>query len=91
MNEETLETIEQCGLVALPVDETCAIAQITEREFAASKQAKERYRIGRLRGKFELRQTIRKAATSGDAQAIKTLAEYFETADASEFVSGLNL
>ena len=91
MTNEILDVIEQCGLLALPVDETCQIAEISLDDFQTEPQAARRYRIGRLKAKFKLRETVMKAATSGDAQAIKTFTKYHADLDDAEWAKCQNL
>ena len=68
---ETLQTIEDCGAAEMPLSETCIIAEITEEAYNASKEAQDRYRLGQLKTKMAIRQSVVKLAKAGDPRMVK--------------------
>lgn len=76
MTDETLEAIENCGAVEMPISETCAIAEISEADYWADKAAQRRYRIGQLRTKLEMRQAVIKMAKAGTPQMVKIYQDF---------------
>ncbi len=76
MSEETLQAIENCGAAEMSIGETCAIAEIAEADYWASQEAQKRYRIGQLRTKLEMRQSIIKMAKSGNPTMVKVYQDF---------------
>ena len=70
---ETPETGGKTAHLAaeMPLSETCIIAEITEEAYNASKEAQDRYRLGQLKTKMEIRQSVVKLAKAGDPRMVK--------------------
>ena len=75
IDEETYQTIEDCGAAEMPIDETCEIAEITEEDFFADENAVKRYRKGQLQTKLKVRQAIVRMAREGVPQMTKIYKE----------------
>lgn len=75
LTEETLKTIEDCGAAEMPLPETCIIAEISENQYNASQKAQDRYRLGQLKTKMAIRQSVVKLAKSGDPRMVKVYLE----------------
>ena len=75
-DEDTLQTLEDCGAAEMPAAETCAIAEISETDFWANPEAQKRYRIGQLRTKLEMRKAIIKIAKSGNPAMVKVYQDF---------------
>lgn len=79
MSEETpdpLQVFEDCGAAEMPVAETCMIAETTVEDFYANAEALRRYRIGQLRTKLTIRQSVCKMAREGVPQMVKIYLDF---------------
>lgn len=80
MTEEQYQAIEDCGAAEMPVDETCEIVEITEKEFYEDAQAVKRYRKGQLQTKLKIRQAVIRMAKDGVPQMAKIYKEFSKVA-----------
>lgn len=76
MEEETLQTIEDCGSTEMPIAEMCEIADVAEAAYLADKEAQRRYRTGQLKSKFEIRKAVVAMAKDGVPAMIKIYADF---------------
>lgn len=81
--DETLQTVEDCGAAEMPIDETCAIVEMTETDFAADKEAVLRYRIGHLKTKLAVRQSVARLAKEGVPTMVKIYLDFNKDSDAA--------
>ena len=80
MTEEQYQAIEDCGAAEMPLDETCEIVEITEKEFYQDAQAVKRYRKGQLQTKLKIRQAVIRMAKDGVPQMAKIYKEFSKVA-----------
>jgi hypothetical protein len=73
---DPLQVFEDCGAAEMPIPETCMIAETTEEEFLANAEAVKRYRIGQLRTKLTIRQSVVKMAREGVPQMVKIYLDF---------------
>lgn len=73
---DPLQVFEDCGAAEMPIAETCMIAETTEEEFLANAEAVKRYRIGQLRTKLAIRQSVVKMAREGVPQMVKIYQDF---------------
>ena len=80
MNQEAqpdpLQVFEDCGAAEMPIAETCMIAETTEDAFLENAEAVKRYRIGQLRTKLAIRQSVVKMAREGVPQMVKIYQDF---------------
>lgn len=76
INEETLQTIEDCGAAEMPIAETLEIAEMSETDWNATPEAAKRYRKGQLKTKMSIRNAIVKGAKSGNPALLKAYQEF---------------
>lgn len=74
--DDTLRVFEDCGAAEMPIPETCMIAETTEDEFLENAEAVKRYRIGQLRTKLAIRQSVVKMAREGVPQMVKIYLDF---------------
>ena len=73
---DPLQVFEDCGAAEMPIAETCLIAETTEDEFLGNAEAVKRYRIGQLRTKLAIRQSVVKMAREGVPQMVKIYQDF---------------
>lgn len=73
---DPLQVFEDCGAAEMPISETCMIAQVTEDEFMGNAEAVNRYRVGQLRTKLQIRQAVVKMAREGVPQMVKIYQDF---------------
>ena len=73
---DPLQVFEDCGAAEMPISETCMIAETTEDAFLANAEAVRRYRIGQLRTKLTIRQSVVKMAREGVPQMVKIYQDF---------------
>lgn len=78
LTEKNLQDIEECGARQFTEEETCIIADVSEKEYECSPEARRRYRRGMLKAQFEVRETVRKMAAEGVPQMVKIFQSYID-------------
>lgn len=73
---DPLQVFEDCGAAEMPISETCMIAETTEEDFLANAEAVRRYRVGQLRTKLTIRQSVVKMAREGVPQMVKIYMDF---------------
>jgi len=67
---DPLQVFEDCGAAEMPIAET------TEEDFLANAEAVRRYRVGQLRTKLTIRQSVVKMAREGVPQMVKIYMDF---------------
>ena len=83
--EANLKAIEDCGAAEMPVAETCIIAEMSEDEYSADKEAQARYQMGHLKTKLAVRQSVVKMAKEGVPQMVKIYLEFNQDPQSADF------
>lgn len=75
MSPDVLDEIERCGAAGVSVVDAATICEVDEADIIADPEAMRRYRMGRLKTEYAVRQSVVELAKKGDARMVKL---YFE-------------
>lgn len=78
IEKKILEELTRCGAVGMDIEKSCAIVDISEKEFYDSPEAQKAYQIGSYKGEYLWRQSIFKGTQEGNPQMCKIFQTFMQ-------------